>query len=107
MVMNNNDDTFIREVNEELRSEQLQNAWKRFRPFIIGIAVLIVGVGAVLAPADRLERYMTNAGEAEALYRRAIAIDEANAKASPTGNPMADAMPGLGGTSTVGMPRAL
>ena len=42
MVMNNNDDTFIREVNEELRSEQLQTAWKRFRPVIIGIAVLIV-----------------------------------------------------------------
>lgn len=42
MVMNNNDDTFIREVNEELRSEQLQTAWKRFRPFIIGVALLIV-----------------------------------------------------------------
>jgi hypothetical protein len=42
MVMNNNDDTFIREVNEELRSEQLQTAWKRFRPVIIGVAVLIV-----------------------------------------------------------------
>jgi hypothetical protein len=40
--MNNSDDTFIREVNEELRSEQLQTAWKRFRPFIIGLAVLIV-----------------------------------------------------------------
>jgi hypothetical protein len=42
MVMNNSDDTFIREVNEELRSEQLQTAWKRFRPLIIGLAVLIV-----------------------------------------------------------------
>ena len=42
MVMNNNDDTFIREVNEELRSEQLQSAWKRFRPLIIGVAGLIV-----------------------------------------------------------------
>ena len=42
MVMNNNDDTFIREVNEELRSEQLQNAWKRFRPVIIATAVVIV-----------------------------------------------------------------
>jgi hypothetical protein len=42
MVMNNNDDTFIREVNEELRSEQLQSAWKRFRPVIIAVAVLIV-----------------------------------------------------------------
>jgi hypothetical protein len=40
--MNNSDDTFIREVNEELRSEQLQSAWRRFRPFIIGLAVLIV-----------------------------------------------------------------
>jgi hypothetical protein len=40
--MNNSDDTFIREVNEELRSEQLQTAWKRFRPFIIGLAVAIV-----------------------------------------------------------------
>lgn len=42
MVMNNSDDTFIREVNEELRSEQLQTAWKRYRPFIIALAVLIV-----------------------------------------------------------------
>lgn len=41
MVMNN-DDTFIREVNEELRSEQLQTVWKRFRPLIVGLAVLIV-----------------------------------------------------------------
>ena len=42
MVMNNSDDSFIREVNEELRSEQMQNVWKRFRPLIIGVAVLIV-----------------------------------------------------------------
>ena len=42
MVMNNNDDTFIREVNEELRSERLQTVWKRFRPLIIAGAVLIV-----------------------------------------------------------------
>ncbi|MGV3549968.1 tetratricopeptide repeat protein [Rhizobium sp.] len=46
--MNNNDDTFIREVNEELRSEQLQTAWRRFRPVIIGGAILIVvGVAGV------------------------------------------------------------
>lgn len=42
MVMNNSDDSFIREVNEELRSEQIQNVWKRFRPLIIGGAVVIV-----------------------------------------------------------------
>ena len=42
MTMMNDDDSFIREVNEELRSEQIQSVWKRFRPFIIGGAVLIV-----------------------------------------------------------------
>jgi hypothetical protein len=41
MAMNEND-SFIREVNEELRSEQMKSIWKRFAPFIIGIAVLIV-----------------------------------------------------------------
>ena len=33
---------FIREVDEELRSEQLRNLWDRFGPFIIGFALLIV-----------------------------------------------------------------
>jgi hypothetical protein len=42
MTMTNNDDGFIREVNEELRSEQMRSIWKRFKPFIIGLAVLIV-----------------------------------------------------------------
>ncbi|MFM2282233.1 MAG: hypothetical protein RLZZ444_4464 [Pseudomonadota bacterium] len=42
MSMMNNDDSFIREVNEELRSEQMKAVWKRFGPVIIGIAVLIV-----------------------------------------------------------------
>jgi len=42
MVMNNSDDSFIREVNDELRSEQMQNVWRRFRPIIIGGAALIV-----------------------------------------------------------------
>ncbi|MDB5526708.1 MAG: hypothetical protein JWM58_4471 [Rhizobium sp.] len=41
MAMNEND-SFIREVNEELRSEQMKSIWKRFAPFIVGIAVLIV-----------------------------------------------------------------
>ncbi|WP_027488749.1 tetratricopeptide repeat protein [Allorhizobium undicola] len=35
-------DSFIREVNEELRSEQMRRVWKRFGPVIIGLAVLIV-----------------------------------------------------------------
>ncbi|MDI7860802.1 tetratricopeptide repeat protein [Rhizobiaceae bacterium n13] len=37
-----NDDSFIREVNEELRSERLQSVWKRYGRILIGIAVLIV-----------------------------------------------------------------
>jgi len=42
MTMMNDNDSFIREVNEELRSEQMKTIWKRFGPFIIGLAVLIV-----------------------------------------------------------------
>ncbi|MCM2473057.1 tetratricopeptide repeat protein [Rhizobium sp. CG5] len=40
--MVDNNDSFIREVNEELRSEQMQSVWKRFGLIIIGVAVLIV-----------------------------------------------------------------
>lgn len=42
MTMMNNDDSFIREVNEELRSAQMKAIWKRFGPYIIGVAVFIV-----------------------------------------------------------------
>lgn len=40
--MANNDDSFIREVNDELRSEQMSKAWKRFGRILIGAAVLLV-----------------------------------------------------------------
>jgi hypothetical protein len=46
MSMMNDNDSFIREVNEELRSDQMKSIWKRFAPFIIGVAVLIVVVVA-------------------------------------------------------------
>ena len=36
------DSDFIREVDEELRDEQLRNMWDRFGPFVIGFALLIV-----------------------------------------------------------------
>src|SRR5690554_4621751 len=36
------DDSFIREVEEELRSDRLKGFWDRFGTIIIGIAVLIV-----------------------------------------------------------------
>ena len=39
-------ETFIREVDEELRRDQLKAIWKRFAPLIIGVCVLIVAVTA-------------------------------------------------------------
>lgn len=35
-------DSFIREVNDELRSEQVSKVWRSYRPFIIAGAALIV-----------------------------------------------------------------
>lgn len=40
--MVNENDSFIREVNEELRSDQFRNAWRRYGMFVIAAAVLIV-----------------------------------------------------------------
>src|SRR5882672_1283577 len=39
-------DTFIREVDEELRRDQLKALWTRFAPLIIGVCVLIVAITA-------------------------------------------------------------
>jgi hypothetical protein len=36
------DDSFVREVNDELRQDQLKGLWNRFGNVIIAIAVLIV-----------------------------------------------------------------
>ncbi|MFD1197810.1 tetratricopeptide repeat protein [Brucella gallinifaecis] len=36
------DDSFIREVNEELRSERAKQVWKNFGPILIGAAIAIV-----------------------------------------------------------------
>ncbi len=45
MSMNEND-TFIREVSDELRSDQMKAIWKRFRFVIIAVALsIVVGVG--------------------------------------------------------------
>ncbi|MCR6500318.1 tetratricopeptide repeat protein [Shinella sp. CPCC 101442] len=40
--MVNQDDSFIREVNEELRSDQMRLVWKRFGRILIAAAVLVV-----------------------------------------------------------------
>lgn len=42
------DDSFIREVDEELRSDRMKSIWKNYGKYMIGLAVLIVvGTGAV------------------------------------------------------------
>ena len=40
--MANQDDSFIREVNDELRSDQMRAIWQRFGRILIGGAVLVV-----------------------------------------------------------------
>ncbi|MFD1328929.1 tetratricopeptide repeat protein [Mycoplana ramosa] len=40
--MANQDDSFIREVNEELRSDQMRAIWQKFGRVLIGAAVLLV-----------------------------------------------------------------
>ena len=40
------DDSFIREVNEELRSDQMRMVWRRFGRVLIGVAVAVV-VGTI------------------------------------------------------------
>ena len=36
------DDSFIREVNEEMRQDQARALWDRFGPFLIGAAIVVV-----------------------------------------------------------------
>lgn len=44
--MSNNNDLFIREVDEELRNDQLKSLWRRFGAALVTLALLIVaGVG--------------------------------------------------------------
>lgn len=44
------DDSFIREVNEEIRQEQARALWDRFGPALLGLAALVViGTGAWVA----------------------------------------------------------
>ena len=41
-LMANENDTFIREVNEQIRSEQLSRFWGRYGIVVVGAAVLVV-----------------------------------------------------------------
>ncbi len=51
-----NDDSFIREVNEELRSDQFRTAWQRYGRFVIALAAVIV-IGTA---GERIYAYWQN-----------------------------------------------
>lgn len=59
------EDSFLREVEEELRSDKLKAFWRRFAPFIIGGAVLIV----LLVAANEAWRWWRSSTAADASNR--------------------------------------
>ncbi|EKF19931.1 tetratricopeptide repeat protein [Nitratireductor pacificus] len=55
------DDSFIREVNEELRQDQLKSIWRRFGPIAIGAAVVLVLATAAYVGYERWTASRANA----------------------------------------------
>lgn len=68
------EDSFLREVEEELRSDKLKAFWRRFAPFVIGGAVLIV----VLVGANEVWKWWrtSTAATASDQYYAAVALVE-------------------------------
>ncbi len=68
------DESFLREVEEELRSDKLKAFWKRFAPFIIGGAVLIV----LLVAANEAWKWWrdSTAANASERYYSALSLAE-------------------------------
>ena len=65
------DDSFIREVNEELRSDQMRLIWQRFGRILIAAAVLVV-LGTIGKVSYEYWR------DSEALFRQALRVDPHN-----------------------------
>ena len=55
------DDSFIREVNEEIRQDQAKALWERFGPLMIGIAVAVVVATAAWVGYDYCSTNRANA----------------------------------------------
>ena len=68
------EDTFIREVDEEMRQDQIRGLWSRFGNIVIGVAILIV-VGVA---AWRGWEYWSNlqAGKSGDTYLAAVELSE-------------------------------
>lgn len=69
------EDSFLREVEDELRSEKLRNFWRRYAPFIIGAAVLIV-VGVAGNEAWKWWRSSTAANASDQFYSASALADQ-------------------------------
>ncbi|WP_338607170.1 tetratricopeptide repeat protein [Pelagibacterium nitratireducens] len=68
------DDSFLREVEEELRSDKLKAFWRRFAPFIIGGAVLIV----LLVGANEVWKWYRSSTAANASDQYYAAVEMAD-----------------------------
>ena len=65
------EDSFLREVEEELRSDKLKAFWRRFAPFIIGAAVLIV----LIVAANEVYKWWRDSTAAAASDQYYAAVD--------------------------------
>jgi hypothetical protein len=80
--MANDGDSLLREVDEELRREQMQKLWERYNGVVLGAAALIVlAVGGVKILESRRIAAMETAGAA---YAAALKLNEEN-KAADAG----------------------
>jgi len=71
-VADHTEDALMREINEELREEQMHKLWKRYGGFIIAVAVSVV---AVVAGYQGWKSYTTSVrmSESEILYSAELA----------------------------------
>ena len=82
------DDSFIREVDEELRQDQFKSLWDRFGAYILGGAILVVLVTAAVVAYRYWDETRANAAgdkfASSRAWRRAAATAPARVSAAPT-----------------------
>jgi len=71
------EDALIREVNDELREEQMHRLWQRYGGYLVGVAILVV---AIVAGYQGWKHYTTTTrqAEGEAFYAAQQLADQGN-----------------------------
>ncbi|MCB1516880.1 MAG: tetratricopeptide repeat protein [Hyphomicrobiaceae bacterium] len=69
------EETIFQEVSEELRSERMRNLWRRYGPWIIGVAVLIV-VGVAANEGWQWYKNSVAAASSDKFYSAIQALDD-------------------------------